>query len=292
MSKDTIDGRGGGRGRLSSGRHDPFGGETPGSNKALGYARDRAIGGTSQLANLLGEAGRETYNLGSGAYKQSLGFYGDLMGSAQRQQQALSPAITNINEAGQGAQSAIENRYGRSGGRNMALDDELRRRQGSINAMYAGAPGAAAEALGRLGTEGLTQAGEFGRGATAAYDASGRLTNEALRTRGAASQSRRSFWGNVGRWAGRLAAAYFSGGTTEATPLGDMFTNTGRDDRGGSWAGQPLGRSGGARNWMSQGLSNNMWPTGMRYADALSRQRSQDADSAYARSYEPNRWGS
>ena len=137
------------------GMNDPFGGSDPSSRKGLDYARGRTTGKLSRLGDVMGAAGKGIGTLGMGATEKGIGFYSALLGSAAQQQQALSPAITNITEAGQGARSAIQSQYQRGAARNVALDDELRRRQGSINTMFAGAPGAAADALSRLGMEGL-----------------------------------------------------------------------------------------------------------------------------------------
>jgi len=220
MSKDTIGGRGGrGGGRGSEAQPwDTF--RRPDSykgTKGLEQAQRSAMGGASNLARAAEEAGRETYSMAAPAYGASLGFYNKLLRGGSTMQQALSPAVTKIREVGSGMTGAG------GGGRNpasqMARDENKRKMMSDINTMYAGAPGAAAEALGSLGVQGQQNAASFANIAGNQWNNMGYLTNAALKDQRAADETNRSFWGNVANWGARAAAAYFTGGASE-TALG------------------------------------------------------------------------
>ena len=223
MSKDTIDGRGQGQGQGQGSqahlwdtfkRPDSFKG-----TKGLEEAQRGAMGGASNLALAAGEAGRETFNLATPAYRKSLGFYDKLLKGGGALQQALRPAVQKIREVGSGMTS------GSGGGRNPAAqlsrEENKRKMMGDINALYAGAPGSAAQALGTLGIQGQQNAASFKNIAGNQWNNLGYQTNAALRDRRAADETNRSFWGNVARWGARAAAAYFTGGSSE-TALGLM----------------------------------------------------------------------
>ena len=193
-----------------------FGGYRPGG-KDLERSTGNAIGGQYNLARMMGDFGQNQFNLAGPAYGQAMGFYQNLLGSGQQQRQALEPAIGNIRETEAGAQSSIRKRMGRSGAREMAMAESKRGTQGDINSMLAGAPMIGAEGAGRLAEGGLSRvlgAGQVGSSALASMGGLSLAAQEAEAKRKAASRSR---WASIGKWAGRIGAAYFTGGLSEVT---------------------------------------------------------------------------
>lgn len=181
-----------------SGRGQDFGGYKP-SDKDLQRGVGNAMGGQFNLANMMEGFGQNQFNLAGPAYGRALGFYQDLMGSAQSQRQALSPAIRNINEGGVGARSAIRNRMQRSGARDMAFAEEGRQRQGDINSMLAGAPLLGAEGTSRLSSEGLQRVLGAGGLASGAYGSAGSMGLGALDLERQRKENNRNRWSNIGR---------------------------------------------------------------------------------------------
>lgn len=183
--------------RWGGGRQQDFGGYKP-SDKDLQRGIGNAMGGQFNLANMMEGMGQSQYQLAGPAYGKALGFYGDLMGSAQQQRQALAPAISNINEAGKGARSAITNRMGRSGARDMALAEETRGRQGDINNMMAGAPLIGAEGTSRLSAEGLQRVMGTSALASGAYASAGGMGLGALDLERQRKENNRNRWQQIG----------------------------------------------------------------------------------------------
>jgi hypothetical protein len=182
------------------------------------------MGGQFNLANQMEQVGKDQFSLAGPAYQKSLGFYENLMSSSQAQRQALAPAIRNIQEGGVGARSAIRNRLGRSGAKEMAFAEEGRQRQGDINAMLAGAPLIGAEGAGRLSSEGLNRVLGAGQIAGQAYGSAGQMGLSALEMERKRQKEKGSIWGSILKWGGRAAAAYFTGGASEASGAGAVIT--------------------------------------------------------------------
>jgi hypothetical protein len=183
--------------RWGDGRQQDFTGYKP-SDKDLQRGVGNAMGGQFNLANMMEGFGNEQFKLAGPAYGRALGFYGDLMGSAQSQRQALSPAIRNINEGGVGARSAIRNRMGRSGAREMAFAEEGRQRQGDINSMMAGAPLIGAEGTSRLSAEGLQRVMGSSALASGAYASAGGTGLGALDLERQRKENNRNRWAQIG----------------------------------------------------------------------------------------------
>lgn len=181
-----------------SGRAQDFGGYKP-SDKDLQRGIGNAMGGQFNLANMMEGFGRDQFSLAGPAYGRSLGFYQNLMGSAQQQRQALAPAIRNINEGGVGARSAIRNRLGRSGAKDMAFAEEGRQRQGDINNMLAGAPLIGAEGSANLSSQGLQRVLGAGSLASGAYGSAGSMGLGALDLERTRKENNRNRWASVGR---------------------------------------------------------------------------------------------
>lgn len=182
----------------------PFSGQKP-TDKDLQKGIGNSMGGQYNLANRMEEFGKDQFSLAGPAYGKSLGFYTDLMGSAQSQQQALSPALRNITEAGKGAQSSIKKSMGRSGSRDMALAEEARGRQGDVNAMFAGAPLIGAEGAGRLSSEGLGRVLGANQVASGAYSDMGQTGNAALEQERTRKENNRNRWASI---AGGIAGIF------------------------------------------------------------------------------------
>jgi hypothetical protein len=156
------------------------------------------MGGQYNLANQMEQFGSDQFSLAGPAYAKSLGFYENLMGSAQSQQQALSPAIRNITEAGKGARASIGKRMQRSGARDLAYAEEGRGRQGDVNAMLAGAPLIGAEGTARLSGEGLQRVLGSSAVASGAYGSMGGMGLDALSQERTRKENNRSRWAAIG----------------------------------------------------------------------------------------------
>ena len=141
--------------------------------------------------------GNDQYNLAGPAYGKALGFYGDLMGSAQSQRQALAPAITNINEGRKGSRSKIRN-MGRSGAKDMLSAESERGATSDINTMLAGAPLIGAEGTSRLSSEGLQRVMGSSALAAGSYASAGSMGLGALDLERQRKENNRNRWSQIG----------------------------------------------------------------------------------------------
>ena len=164
------------------------------TQSALGTTTRKQVG----LAGMLGQAGQKQFNLAQPAYEKGLNFYSNLLGSRASQQQALAPAISNINEGGVGARSAIRNRFGRSGSRDMAFAEEGRRRQGDINTMLAGAPTLGAAGLERMSNAGLDRSLRAGGLSSQAYANAADSMSRERQLEEQQKKEKRSRWASIG----------------------------------------------------------------------------------------------
>jgi len=202
-----------GYGSSVTGRRDPFNPNKLRGSEGYREARRGVVGGSSNLAQAAGDAGRNIFNMANPAYGKALGFYNDLLKGGASMQQALSPAVTKIREVGSSMTGG--GNYGRNPAALIAKEENKRRMMSDINTMYAGAPGAAASALASLGLEGQQSAANFANIAGNQWNQLGYLTNQAVRDERAAEDTNQSFFQNIGRWGARIAAAYFTGGGSE-----------------------------------------------------------------------------
>jgi hypothetical protein len=216
--------------------------------------------GQSNLTRAQETAGREQYNLAGPAYAKSLGFYSDLLGNRKSQARALANPIANIAEAGFGARDAINNRFTRSGARDLALAEQARGQQGDINQLFSGAPLAAATSLAEISGQGLDRSIALGQQAQEGYQSVANMSQQAIANAERQATQRRNFWGNIGKWAARGAAAFFTGGVSEgvmglAGQIGQHF-GMGPQPRGG------MPRNTGGFNTARSGFGRTEIPTG------------------------------
>lgn len=116
-------------------------------------AENAAMGEQTALAGQQRQQGQQLFDAGLPAAKQTLGYYTSLLSGRAKQQAALAPTTSAINEGAAGAETGLRAR-GLSGG---VLQTELarlnRQRMSQIGGAFVQAPYAAAQGLGTTATQ-------------------------------------------------------------------------------------------------------------------------------------------
>ena len=197
------------------------------NNKAaVGEVNRRQIG----LSEMLGGQARQQYAISQPAYEKGLNFYKNLLGSRASQQQALAPAIRNINEGGVGARSAIRNRMGRSGSRDMMFAEEQRRRQGDINSMLAGAPLIGAAGVERMSNAGLDRSLRASGMSSQALDSVSASLSRERQLEEQQKREKRSRWASIGLGLAKIFAPVVIGAFS--APLAAGMASAGLNSSG------------------------------------------------------------
>ena len=110
----------------------------------------------NSLANYLRKQSEETYNLSAPAYGKAISWYQSLLGGNRTaMNQAVAPAVGQLNETYKGAERGLDRMGIRGGERDMARAELQRQKAGQIGGLTVGVQPAAADKLGQLGMQGM-----------------------------------------------------------------------------------------------------------------------------------------